>query len=404
MTVKPRLAILKQQLMKQLHKKEAKFFNRLGLVVAGILLAVMSVVWPATQVQADVFDEQIRSLEQEIQKFQDQAGKLRAEANTLQNRIASLQAERSSIQKQIELNEAELQRLNEEIKQTEVRLENQKILLSGNLRAMYLESTISPLEMVASSKSISDFIDKQEYRNKIREQVQRNMANIRDLRKQLDEKKLAVERNINDQKSQREALANKESEQAQILAQTQGQEAAYQELTKQRDAQIADLRAQQAAAYASIEGGTSSVGGIIEYRNRSTSSCGGGYSYCWAAWDQWVPDDWGLHLARECVHYAADTLARRGYYIPYNLFAGGRGSAYQWRSTAVGSGAATLGGPARDAVVYMPVGDVGHVGIVDEVYGDGWIRISQMNFPFGGHFSTMDLKVTPNLEFYHFKR
>lgn len=353
------------------------FLSRVVALFAAAL--ILSTVLPAHQVKADVFDEQIKALQQEIAGYQQQAAGLREQSNTLQNEINALQAERNTIQAQIALNEAELARLNAEIVVTEQRLVNQKELLAGNLRAMYLESTISPLEIIASSDSISDFIDRQEYRNQIRAQVQKNISSIRDLRTQLDTQKKEVEQKLVDQKVQKETLIAKESQQATLLAQTQGQEAAYQELSKERNTKISELRAQQAAA------NRKNVGGNIVAGDPGR----GGYPSVWhnAPIDSLV-DNWGMYN-RECVSYTAWKVYQSGRHMPYW---GGRGNANQWPSSAATDGIATGSVPKVGSVAISMSGPYGHAMYVDAVLdGGATIYVSQYNYGWAGEYSEMTL-------------
>jgi len=355
-----------------------KGMNRFWEKIKVLLLTalVFMTILPAS-VKADSFDDQIRALEQEIAGYQSEAGRLRETANTLENEIGALQAERNTIQKQIELNETELLRLQDEIVNTEQRLDNQMTLLASNLRSMYLESTISPLEMIASSNSISDYIDKQEYRNKIRAQVQKNIASIKDLRIQLDQQKIAVEQKLEDQKKQKETLVAKEQEQANLLAQTQGQEAAFQQLSKERNGKIAELRAQQAAA------NRKNVGGNIVAGDPGR----GGYPSVWhnAPIDSLV-DSWGMYN-RECVSYTAWKVYQSGRYMPYW---GGRGNANQWPSSAASDGIATGTTPRTGAVAISMSGPYGHAMYVQAVLDGGAnIYVSQYNYGWAGEYSEM---------------
>lgn len=354
-----------------------EIFGRVGALL--LMALVLTTVLPPAAVKADSFDDQIRALEQEISGYQAEAGRLRETANTLQNEVAALQAERNTIQKQIELNEAELARLQNEIVITEQRLDNQMKLLATNLRSMYLESAISPLEIIASSSSISDFIDKQEYRNQIRAQVQKTITSVRDLRTQLDEQKLTVEQKLEDQKVQKQTLLAKEEQQALLLSQTQGQEAAYQQLSQERNGKIAELRAQQAAA------NRANVGGNIVAGDPGR----GGYPSVWhnAPIDSLV-DSWGMYN-RECVSYTAWKVYQSGRYMPYW---GGRGNANQWPSSAATDGIATGSTPKAGAVAISMSGPYGHAMYVEAVINGGsTIYVSQYNYGWAGEYSEMTL-------------
>lgn len=360
------------------------------------LLIVMALVTlfslPSTPAYADTFDEQIRALQAEVNSYQNEAGRLRAQANTLQNQVNALQAEKNALQRQITLNEAHLVQLHADIKKNEEKLEQQKQVLAENLKSMYLDSQITSLEMVASSKSISDFIDKQEYRNKIRERIQKNMTQIRATKDELNRQKTEVEARIADQKVQRDVLAAKEAEQANLLAQTQGEEAAYQQLSSERNSRIAELRAQQAAA-------NLKWGGNVTYQPR-----GGGYPSYWAdiPMDSTI-DDWGMYN-RECVSFTAFKVAVSGRHMPYW---GGIGNANQWPGNARRADIPVDRNPQVGDVAIWPVGYYGHAMYVEAVMGNGDIMISEYNYDWTGRYSERYISnATWNaqgFEFIHFR-
>lgn len=352
-------------------------------------LVMTLVFFPITQVAADSFDDQIKALQNEVSKYQDQAGALRAQANTLQNELNALNAEISALQNEINLKEAELAKINDTIVKTEQRLENQKKVLAGNLRAMYLEGQVSPLEMIASSNSISDFIDKQEYRNKIRDQIQKNISDIKQLKEDLAKQKKDAEQVLADQKTQRTALDGKKSEQSNLLAQTKGQEAAYQNLVKQKNSEIAGLRAAQAAA-------NRAAGGRIVAGDPNH----GGYP---AKWDAPVPQDsrldsWGMYN-RECVSYTAYRVWASGRYMPY--WGDGMGDAKYWDNKAIAAGIPVSSTPQVGDVAISNSGPYGHAMYVEAVLGNGQIYVSQYNYGFTGEYSEMTIS-TSGLVFIHF--
>jgi len=387
-------------------------------VIAIAVFVVTLLIFPATQVFADSFDDQIRALQQDVARYQNEANSLRAQADTLQNALSALNAEMSALQNQINLKEAELAKINDTIIKTEERLENQKKLLAGNLRSMYLEGQVSSLEMVASSKSISDFIDKQEYRNKIRDQVQKNITEIRSLKELLAQQKLEAEHVLADQKAQREVLANKKNEQANLLAQTQGQEQAYRQIVTSRQAEIASVQAQQRAAIAKARGGNNfGTIGSFQFKNFSGGlGCTGGYpaSMSGIFGGKWGCnysinnnfDQWALYN-RQCVSWAAWAAYYR-FGKDVRSFRGD-GNAYEWPSTAsnsyYGMNATVNNTPEVGAIAIVPKSSsfpYGHAMVVEQVYGNGWVKVSQYNFDEPGEYSTMDI-INTGVVFVHFR-
>ena len=273
-----------------------KRFATSSLIVAS---AVSLVIGSTGPVFADRFDDQIRNLEGQISGYQKQAAKLREEANGLQAAIAGLQAQQDAIQAQIDLSQAKHDQLEQQIKNTQDKIEKNQITLSSTLADMYVSGDVSPIEMLASSKNIGDYLDQQEYRSSIRDKIDQTIKEIKKLKSSLEKKKAEVERVLNDQSAQKAQLVAKKQEQATLLAQTQGNEANYNALIGQQNSQISGLRAQQAAANAAASR-TYSVSDLV-----SGGTCGGGYPRGWGNAPMGsLVDNWGMYN-RGCVRYAA---------------------------------------------------------------------------------------------------
>ncbi|HSE61016.1 MAG TPA: CHAP domain-containing protein [Candidatus Saccharimonadales bacterium] len=360
--------------------------QRVTLVVVAALLAVSI---PLSSVHADSYDAQIRALQQEQAALQAQAAQFRQQADTLQNQLNALQAEANILQGQIDLNNAKLGQLNEQITQTEKKISNQQKVLGDNLVTIYLDSSVTPLEILASSSSISDYIDQQEYRDTIRSQLQDSITTVKKLKEDLGKQKKDLENVIADQNVRRQALADKQSEQQTLLAQTQGQEAAYQQLAASRNDRIRQLRLEQAAANAKW-------GGSVSYEPR-----GGGYPSYWAD----IPmdstlDNW-LMYNRECVSYTAFRIGASGRYQPT-----GFGNAIQWPGAARARGIPVDRSPRAGDIAVWPVGYYGHVMYVEAVSNDGSIYISEYNFDWTGRYSERTISrgtwQAQGFEFIHF--
>lgn len=345
---------------------------------------------PCQHVFADTYDEQINALKSQISAYQDQAAQLKAQADTLQNKINTLAVEKSQLQAQINLNTAKVAQLEQQIAETNQKIEDQKALLANNLVNLYVDNAVTPLEMLASSSNISEYIDKQEYRETIRSSLQDSIAEVKDLEAELSAQKTSTEQALADQQSQRDQITQNEAEQSLLLAQTQGQEEAYQTLVTQSNEQIATLRAQQAAANLKWAGGS------VSYETG-----GGGYPAVWAnAVQDSLADDWGMYN-RECVSFAAFKVAASGRYMPYGL-----GNANQWPSRAAARGISVDATPKAGDVAIWPVGYYGHAMYVYSVSSDGSLFIGEYNYDYTGRYSERTVSASTwkaqGFEFVHF--
>lgn len=361
-------------------KQRTTVLQRTVLLIVTVMSAVLM---PLAVVHADTYDSQIRALQTEVAQYQAQIAQFRAQADTLQNQLNALQAEKNALQTQINLNTARLNQLKQQIAETEAKIAQQQGVLSRNLVNIYLDSSVTPLEMVLSSDSLGDYIDKQEYRDTVRQQLQDSIKRVKDLKTELGKQKVAVEHTLADQTAQRDALAAKEKEQADLLAQTQGQENAYSQLAAQRNARIRELRAQQVLA-------NLKWGGNVSYQPR-----GGGYPSYWndIPMDS-TQDNWGMYN-RECVSYTAFKVAASGRHMPYwggPDGAGHGGNARLWINDAQdgwrngGQSIPVDRSPRAGDVAIWPVGYYGHAMYVEAV-NNGDIYISEYNYDWTGRYS-----------------
>ncbi len=349
-----------------------RVITKVSLVVLAVVVAVAVPMSQYGKVAADKYDEQIRALQQEINGYQEQAAQLSQQAKTLQNELSQLAAQKAGIQAQIDLSQAKYDKLVAQIKETEQQITDNKDALGETLADMYVDDSITPLEMLASANNIGDYVDQQEYRDSIKSTLSETINRINDLKKQLETQKKEVENVLADQKAQRELLAAKEAEQAKLLAETQGQEASFQSLMADRNSQISSLRQQQEAEIQARLRQSGVTGGAV-----AGDPGRGGYPNYLANSDYYNPivDPWGMY-SRQCVSYTAWKVFQKNGYMPYW---GGRGNANQWPSSARSAGYSTGSSPRAGSVGVISSGVYGHVVWVESVNGNGTINISQYN-------------------------
>ncbi len=356
-----------------------KFATSSFIVASAVVMTFSS----TTPVYADRFDDQINAIQRQINGYQSEAAKLSAQADSLQNTVNELQAQQNTIQAQINLSQAKYDQLVAQIKETEDKITRNQAVLEETIGDLYVNNKVSPIEMLASSKNIGDYLDQQEYRSSIRDRVETAISQIKKLKKQLEQKRDDAKKVLDDQQAQKAALAAKQAEQANLLAQTQGSEAAFQGLIGQQNSQISSLRAQQAATNSSR---LRSYGGTITAGDPGR----GGYpSYLASAGQDSVVDPWGMYN-RECVSYAAWKVHQRYGNMPYW---GGSGNANQWPGNARRSGISTGNSPRVGAVAVMSGGYYGHVAFVESVSGNT-VHVSQYNWGVRGEYSEMTVSAS----------
>jgi surface antigen len=308
-----------------------------------------------------------------------QAASLQDEINKLQKRIDTLRA-------QIRSNQDKYNHLQTQIAAAQKELDAEKQVLGENIKAMYLEGQISTLEMLASSKDLSDFVDKQQYRNAVADKIKTTVQKITELKQQLASQKTEVEKLLADQKSMNSELSAQQDQQNSILSLNESQQASLNHQIQHNDAKISELRRQQA-----IENARFNIGNMRGDPNN------GGYPSVWAnAPQDSMTDSWGMYN-RECVSFTAWKVWNSGRHMPYW---GGEGNANQWDDNARAQGIPVDSHPKVGDVAISNAGTWGHAMYVEAV-GDGSIYISQYNASYDGQYSE-GWRYTTNLVFIHY--
>ncbi len=346
--------------------------TKFALVATAAMMAIATPLALMPKASARDYQAEINAVQSQIDQFQAEAARLSGQAKTLENELAQLASEKAGIQAQIDLSQAKYEKLIADIKANEQKIADNKDALGATIADMYVDDRITPIEMIASSNNIGDYVDKESYRSSINDQLTATIDTIRKLKKELEQQKVDVERVLADQKNQREALAAKEAERQRLMEETKGQEQVYQSMSAQSEAKKRQLQSEQQAAiraaYSSGGGGSAVAGDPAR----------GGYpaKYANADYYAYVPDEWGM-IARQCVSYTAWKVHQKtGGRMPYW---GGRGNANQWPGNAMAAGIPVDRTPRAGSVAVMMAGQYGHVAWVESVNSDGTVNVSQYN-------------------------
>lgn len=365
--------------MKKLKLEKNSYKVRPLFLTIAVFVALGGFFASNTLVGADQFEDQIRQLNQQNDVNRQNVRQLQLQANTYQEAITQLQSQISALQKQINDNEEKRDDLQRQIEAAQAELDRQKQVLGQSVKAMYLESKISTIEMLAASRDISEFVDKEQYRYAVQNNIKDTLVKINELKLKLYEQKNQIEQLLNEQSALQGELSYSRNQQTELLAYTQAQKASFQQSIKDNNAKINDLRRQQALANA-----RNSIGGRV-------GSPSNGY-YPYAGWpfsmrlgpgcvDGDGPDRWG-YCTRQCVSYAAWAVERSGRNAPRYY-----GDAKNW----VNAGSRYIvSTPQPGDVAVSTAGTWGHVMYVEAVgekNGRDAVYISQYNAGLQGEYS-----------------
>ena len=323
------------------------------------------------------YDAEIKAAQEKIDAYNKQARKLGKEADTLQTKLDKLTNEKKSIQAKLDLSQKKYDKLQAEIKKNEKKIAENKDALGGTIADLYVNSNTSPLEMLASSSNIGDYIDKQTQQNAVKDALTKTINEITKLKQQLEVQRNDVKKILANQTSERNALAAKENEQQKLVNDTRGKESAYKKLSSKSKAHKAKLvKAQQEAIAQKYSGnGVVSAGNLPAYANWSGTDCyvdNAGYSHRGYSGNGQDPLGYGCN---QCVSYTAWKMGKVTGFSPSYW-----GNANQWPASARAAGYKVSSTPRDNSLGVMMAGAYGHIVYVEDYHkGSNTVDISQYN-------------------------
>lgn len=315
---------------------------------------------------------------------------LKKTALSFQDAINQLNGQIGTLQDAINASTAEQNRLQGEIDKAQTEINRQRSVLAQGVKAMYVDGTPSTLEMVATSKNLSDYVDKAEYRTAVQRKLQDTMKKIAVLQKQLSVQKAQVAELLKQQQSQQSQLLSARAEQASMLSYNQSQQAAFNadvaaNQSKLNELIIAQRRANSSSSYPAGTILFIRVPGNVQSHNIDSDD----YPYRDAGFSMQLgpcsnydsypdaPDRWG-YCTRQCVSYVAWAVERSGRTAP-----SGWGNAKEWVDAAPGSWIHTT--PAVGDIAISTKGTWGHAMYVEAVSG-GKFLVSEYNQSLTGSY------------------
>ncbi|MBE3589563.1 MAG: peptidoglycan DD-metalloendopeptidase family protein [Firmicutes bacterium] len=171
------------------------------------------------QQRLEELKRQIQEKQRQLQQNRNQAKSLLREIDQLDQQLTATQKKLDDLNRQLQQTEAELQKTTRDLQQAEAELQRRQGLVNDRLVAMYKAGSVSYIEVLLSSKSFSDFVERWELLRRIAENDARLMRQTQALRDAIAAKK----ERITEQKNQIAALkaqvaATKATLQSQVAA------------------------------------------------------------------------------------------------------------------------------------------------------------------------------------------
>ena len=323
-------------------------------------------------------DQQIKEIESKIKENKQTVNDKKAEAANLQSQVSAMsdqinvaQANINSLSHAISDQEKEIGTLKEKIKINEEKITQNKSDLKKLIQLLYEKGNLSAMEILASTSSITNFLNQEEYNRAVQDKINSTIQEIKILKNQLEAQKKEEETKKLNLETQRSVLEKeKKNQQYQkflkddLLKQTKGQQAEYEKMLAENN-RIA--------------------GALYEERERQSRQNnewfgGGGNDYPYLSRGV---DPWGFYKL-QCTSYAAWKW-NVVYDKPWYRGSGpsGTGDAHNWPNLAIDQGYHVRYSPQVGDIVVWPktkLTPYGHVAIVERVNSDGTIEVSEYNW------------------------
>ncbi len=198
-----------------------RFYRRLFSSLLGAALILAPAVARAQSV--DSLTQQAQNLDNKVQHLKSQANAKADEAASLEQQLGIMRDKAAKLQAEIDDVQSQIDAINERI------AAKQKVL-DQYVRTQYVNSQVTPLEMLYSSGSISQYLDGQQYLTTSQMKIQALVDEIAADKKQLDAEMTKLGQ-------AKQALAAQERSIQDLLTKTRGEQSRYEQLLKQASAE-----------------------------------------------------------------------------------------------------------------------------------------------------------------------
>lgn len=210
----------------------------------------------------DRLNSQLDQLDEEIDSTRIQLDGIQEERKTLEETLAELNSQISGLQNQISATKAEVSRLEDEIAEKQREIDAQKVVLQKTFAALYKRSNASALELLVASDSFSEYLDTQEYVERLKNGISDSVTRIQQLKLALQEEEELQKELLSQLQAQELIVLSVQSEKQRILNETKGQETLFQAQLDDLEAQYRALEAELDAYIASLLASSVSLGPV----------------------------------------------------------------------------------------------------------------------------------------------
>ncbi len=246
----------------------------LGIVLISILVLQYNIVIAASQKELDAVNDQIEDKKDELEDVKSEKSQAMAEVEKISSQIAHYQAQIDELDNQINDLNTKITDAENKINEQQSEYEKQEKLLEERLVVIQEAGDTTYLDMLLTSKSITDFISNYYLASELAEADTQLLENIQKQKEQIESAKAELETSKRDLDTKK---ASKQSVTTQLQSAKNEKNAKVAELSedeKSLQAEIDELQAHEASIKADME---KMKNEFDKNNNNSTSSFGFGW-------------------------------------------------------------------------------------------------------------------------------
>lgn len=370
---------------------------------AMFLLSCLLIVGLLSGSVQNIFAETFRELQGESSKIQKKISRANRQATELEELAQTLEEAIEELDEEIAQSNREIKRTTKKVEGLQVlldaaheELDAKKALLRANMRELYKRADVSTFELLASSESFSEFIDEQEYLERLKLSIQDTTEAVLEISLDISGRQNEQKELLLMQETMKESLADAREERELLLDETTNEGLRLrkysQNLTKrQQEINREFLRMSQMIS-TDGGGGYPWASALCVYTDEPDGAClhpdDSARHYEWYFGNNKKDrlDPWGYFL-RNCTSYVAWRSAQEGFALdtagPNRRSLGDGGSWGDKKNVAKYEELSVGREPKVGSFAVFKLSGFGHVAFVEEISGDR-VRISEYNFaPFG---------------------
>jgi len=229
-----------------------------NVAAAPLNLPVSKALDPETQKKKESLEAQLQEVLKQIEGYKKTISEIQKQKRSIQNEIKIVEANIKKVELEIQAINLSIKKLNQKVLETkksiqitEEKIKKSKEVLTAALRYYYQLKQRSVVEVFLAQANLSDYFNNFFYLQRLQEQINTEIDNLKDLNQKLNKQKENLENQLQEQsdllslqKIKYAELQDLKKEKQTLLAQASQTESQYQKLLQESEKTAAQIREQ----------------------------------------------------------------------------------------------------------------------------------------------------------------